>query len=496
MPRRAIFALPLLAIAIAACAGGATAGPSGTVGPSGTPAPATPAASEAATGVPSAVPSPGTDGDPAAIGRQVVGGMARGDFAGVEALFDETMRTALPEAKLKELWDSLVGQLGAYQGTGDVKTAVQDPYTIVLVRTDFASGPVNIQVTVHSAGRVAGLFVRPVEAASPAPGASPTPSPSPAAYVRSDAFHESDVTVGTAPWALPGTLSMPNGAGPFPAVVLVHGSGPNDRDETVGPNKPFRDLAQGLASQGIAVLRYDKRTKVYGEQMAAGAASVTVKEETVDDAVAAVELLRSTPGVDPQAIFVLGHSLGGYLGPRILAAAPDARGLIILAGTSRPLPEVIVDQYEYLAALQGSPSPDTLAQLDTIREQAARAMSPDLSPATPADQLPLGVPAPYWIDLGTYDPLATVATLDRPVLVLQGGRDYQVTAAADFAGWQQALSGRRNATYHLYPALNHLFIAGQGQIAPAEYLVAGHVAPEVVADIAGWIHGIAGGGAP
>jgi dienelactone hydrolase len=479
--------LPLLAIAIVACSGGGTAGPSGTPRPSATPAPATPAASGAATGVPSAVPSPGTDGDPAALGRQVVAGMAGGDFAGVEALFDETMRAALPEAKLRELWDALLSQLGAYQGTGDVKTAPQDPYTVVLVRTEFATGPVNIQVTVDSAGRVAGLFVRPVEADSPAPGASPTPSPSPAAYVSPDSFHESDVTVGAAPWALPGTLTMPNGAGPFPAVVLVHGSGPNDRDETLGPNKPFRDLAQGLASRGIAVLRYDKRTMTYGKEIAADVESLTVKEETVDDAVAAVELLRSTPGVDPEAVFVLGHSLGGYLGPRILAAAPDARGLIIVAGTSRPLPEVIVDQYEYLASLQGSPSPDTQAKLDTIREQAARAMSPDLSPTTPASQLPLGVPAPYWIDLGTYDPLATVATLDRPVLVLQGGRDYQVTAAADFAGWQQVLSGRQDATFHLYPALNHLFIAGKGQITPAEYEVPGHVAPEVVADIATWI---------
>ncbi len=495
MPRRVLFALSLLAIAIVACSGGGIAGPSGTSGPSGTPVPATPEASRAATGVPSAVPSPGTGGDPAALGRQVVEGMARGDFAGVEALFDETMRAALPEAKLRELWDALLGQLGAYQGTGDITTAIQDPYTIVLVRTDFANGPVNIQVTVDSAGRVAGLFVRPVEAESPAPGASPTPAPSPAAYVRSDAFYESDVTVGTAPWALPGTLSMPIGAGPFPAVVLVHGSGPNDRDETLGPNKPFRDLAQGLASQGIAVLRYDKRTKVHGEEMAADVASVTVKEETTDDAVAAVDLLRRTPGIDPEAVFVLGHSLGGYLGPRILADTPDARGLIILAGSSRPLPEVIVDQYEYLASLQGSPSPDTQAQLDTIREQAAQAMSPDLSPATPADQLPLGVPAPYWIDLGRYDPLVTVATLDRPVLALQGGRDYQVTAAADFAGWQRALADG-DAEFHLYPALNHLFIAGQGQITPAEYEVPGHVAPEVIVDIASWVHGIAGGDAP
>jgi len=88
----------------------------------------------------------------------------------------------------------------------------------------------------------------------------------------------------------------PEGKGPFPAVVLVHGSGPQDRDETIGPNKPFRDLAWGLASQGIAVLRYDKRTKVHGAMMAGAVEQFTVKEETIDDALAAVALLRGTDG--------------------------------------------------------------------------------------------------------------------------------------------------------------------------------------------------------
>ncbi|CAN5818315.1 hypothetical protein BH24ACI5_BH24ACI5_24340 [soil metagenome] len=132
---------------------------------------------------------------------------------------------------------------------------------------------------------------------------------------------ESEVTVGTGQWALPATLTMPVGPGPVPAVVLVHGSGPGDRDATVGQIKQFKDLALGLASRVIAVLRYDKRTRVHANLMRE-LPGLTVKDETIDDAIAAVQVLRSTPGVDPNRIVVLGHSLGGMLVPRIAAAGP------------------------------------------------------------------------------------------------------------------------------------------------------------------------------
>jgi hypothetical protein len=122
----------------------------------------------------------------------------------------------------------------------------------------------------------------------------------PPAYAVPSSFHEKNVTVGAGTeWALPATLTLPVGNGPFPAIVLVHGSGPNDRDETQGPNRPFQDLAWGLASQGIAVLRYDKRSRVHPGKLTA-LANLTVKDETIDDALAAVALLRETPEIDPK----------------------------------------------------------------------------------------------------------------------------------------------------------------------------------------------------
>ena len=282
------------------------------------------------------------------------------------------MRAAAPGATLGQLWAQLVAQYGAFQSIGGVTTTAQAPYTIAAVPTQFANSTVTLTVAVSSAGQVSGLHVAEV-----APSAS-SPASSPAAYVNRAAFTEGSVTVGSAPWALPGTLSLPNGAGPFPAIVLVQGSGPNDRDETFGPNKPFRDLAWGLASAGIAVLRYDKRTFVYSAQMAADT-SITVRQETTDDAMAAVTLLRKTPKVDPARVFLVGHSLGAYLAPRIAAQVPgQLAGIAMLEAPSTPLVQLILIQEQYLASLHGSPSPQVEQQLASLNAKVALAESPSL----------------------------------------------------------------------------------------------------------------------
>ena len=270
--------------------------------------------------------------------EKLVDQFAQQDYAGLTASFDDAMKAALPTDKLKQAWDGVSQQFGAYQGRTETKfVARKDKYDVVLVTAKFEKSALGFRVSVDTTtGQIGGLQFVPVESAQPAPYTVP-------AYVDQSKFEEKDVVVGTGEWQLPGTLTLPKGNGPFAAVVLVHGSGPNDRDETIGPNKPFKDLAWGLASQGIAVLRYDKRTKVYPEKMAA-LKTLTVKEETIDDAVAAVELLRQTPNIDPQRVFVLGHSLGGYLAPRIAQADTDLAGLIILAGAARPLEDLMLEQ--------------------------------------------------------------------------------------------------------------------------------------------------------
>lgn len=412
--------------------------------------------------------------------REIVDALAQDAFEQVSSTFSPDMRSALPTPKLQEAWNSLIKQMGGFVNIAEILQTRQEEYDILYVTSKFAKGVIDIKLVFDSSGQVSGLFFVPAGT-----GRSALHVYTPAAYTDSSAFTEREVEINSGEWVLPGTLTLPNGTGPFPALVLVHGSGPNDRDETIGPNKPFRDLAEGLATQGIAVLRYDKRTKVYPEKMAASANSITVQEEVIDDALAAMKYLRDISEIDPQNIFLLGHSLGGMLAPRIATQAPELAGIIILAGPTRPLEDLIIEQVTYLANLDGNLSAEEQAQIEQLVIQVQAVKDTQLAPNTPAEQL-LGIPASYWLDLRDENPAQTAQSLEIPMLILRGERDYQV-GEADFQGWLAALENTPDVYLKQYPGLNHLFIRGSGKSTPAEYEREGHVAEAVVDDIASFI---------
>ncbi len=425
----------------------------------------------------SAAPQAASPQDPGALARAFVEEMVAGKFDQAAARFDETVGKLMPAAKLAEAWQAVQGQAGAFQKIIGTTRSDAQGYRIVLVTCQFAAAPLNVRVVFDAADKIAGLNFTPVQ--------PPAPPWSPAASVKQDSIEERDVTIGDAPWALPGKLTMPKGAGPFAAVVLVHGSGPNDEDESIGANKPFKDLAWGLASRGVAVLRYVKRTKRYPREMAA-AVNITVKEETIDDAVLAAALLAKQPGIDPKRIFVVGHSLGALLAPRIAAASGNVAGIIVMAGITRPLEDLVVEQVKYSSNLDGKITDAEQKQIDAAEQFAREVHSPELTPTQPVKMLGATIPGSYFLDLRNYHAGEVAATLKIPILVLQGERDYQVRMT-DFEGWKKSLAAKKNVELKSYPALNHLFIAGSGPGSPAEYSQPGHVSEEVMDDIAGWI---------
>jgi uncharacterized protein len=416
--------------------------------------------------------------------QQIVTQVAHGDFAAVEQRLSDRLKSFLPVGTIQTTWQGLEQQYGAFQELGHT-SAVQTPQGLVQVVTCvFERASLDVNIALNDSGEIVGLTVTPVGTVQQQVNATYEPP----SYAHPERFHEQEVQIGHGRWVLPGTLSIPQGEGPFTAVLLVHGSGPQDRDETLPPNKPFRDLAWGLASQGIVVLRYEKRTKVYAAQMNSELDTLTVKEEVLDDALSAVAFLRDRPEIDAQQIFVLGHSLGGFLAPRIGAADPAIGGLIILAGSARPLEDVILDQMTYVLSLS---IPDPVArqqQLAVLKQQVELVKDPKRLPTAKASDLPLGVPAAYWLDLHAYQPEKVAQTLKQPMLFLQGGSDYQVTRE-DFQIWQDALGGRDDVQFLLYPGLSHLFMPVEGgqKATPATYTMAGHVAEEVVDEIGGWI---------
>lgn len=307
----------------------------------------------------------------------------------------------------------------------------------------------------------------------------------PPEYADPATFDEHEVILGSAPFAVPGTVTLPRGEGPYPAAVLLAGGGPFDRDGTAGPNKNLKDIAWGLASRGVAVLRFDKVTYTHREQVAA-TAEFTPTDEYVPHAVAGIEILRGLATVDGDRVFVVGHSMGGKFAPRVAATEPAVAGVVVMAGDTVPLQWSVVRVIEHLARVDPAAAA-TLPTVAAATEQAKLVDSPELSPAMPAERLPFGMPAPYWLDMRAYDPVAVAAGLDRPMLILQGERDYQVTVDGDLAGWRAGLADRPNATIRTYAADDHMFFPGTGPSMPADYTHPHHVDPEVVADIADWL---------
>jgi dienelactone hydrolase len=402
----------------------------------------------------------------------------RGESAAVYGKFSALMMEKVPAARWTALVDALREQVGPAARVEDVEVRF-GAIDVALVHCRGNAGAFAIQLAFKpDTAALEGLHFVP-------PKSDIQPDAELPAYANPALYTESAVEIGAPSRALPATFTRPRGDAPVPAVVLVHGSGPHDRDETILANRPFRDLAVGLASRGIAVLRYEKRTFGANAATLRDAESITFDEETVDDAVTAAQWLLRTVGVDPERVIVVGHSQGGMAAPRIAQREPHVRGLVFLATPARPTEVLLLEQTRYLATLEHGASAQVQAALQDMEAKVARVQSPELS-QTAARDLPLGVPAAWWLSLRDYSPLEVAKSVAKPTLLLQGDRDFQVTAT-DFALWKTAIGAEPWAQLRLLPGLNHLFEAGQGPSTPAEYARPGHVSVDVVASIADWM---------
>lgn len=409
---------------------------------------------------------------------QIVSEMAQGQFDRVEAQYDAKMAAALPPGKLAAAWQSLTNEVGEFQSIAATHSTEMGDQTVIIVVCKFEREDLDARVAFDSDAKLAGLFFAPHQKEY-APWVAPS-------YANFDSFTESSLPLVNGRYQLPGTLTMPKGDGPFPAIVLVHGSGPHDQDETIGPNKPFKDLAWGLASRGIAVYRYTKRTAKYGTQVSDDPASLTVDDEVIRDAQAAIALLAKQPKIDPTRVFLLGHSLGGYLAPRIASQDAQIHGLILLAAPTEPIEQLALKQIRYISTLAGIPSAQAQNEIKMAEDSVKQIESPDLKHGDTVSFLGTNSPASYWLDLRGYHPETIAATLPIPMLLIQGGRDYQVPLE-DFDTWKKALAVKKNATLQFLPELNHMLFAGVGPPTPQEYSKPGHVDVAVITAISDWI---------
>ena len=278
---------------------------------------------------------------------------------------------------------------------------------------------------------------------------------------------------------------------PVPAVVFVHGSGSSNMDEKVGKLTPFKDLAEGLARHGIASIRYNKRSYAHGLKMIRDKnLTITVKEETIDDAILATEILKNDPRIDSKKIFIIGHSMGAMLAPRIDAEGGDYKGLILMAGSPRKLEEIIIEQTkEAMSSMNGLTKwliGKRLTKLANIFDGLYELSDEEAKQRNVGG----GTTLYYFKEMGSHASSDYLTKLEKPVLIMQGEKDFQAKVDKDFSAYQNLLKNKANVTFKLYENLNHVFVPSvYGDITKAkkEYNIEQHINETVIADISNWI---------
>ncbi|WP_213584689.1 alpha/beta fold hydrolase [Paenibacillus sp. J2TS4] len=404
-----------------------------------------------------------------------------GNYSEIPDLISDPLKKALTPEVIQIMGMQVIGIYGAPE---KLITVQQDDnavhHNVKLTYMTANQIPLEITLRYNQDRLLNDLFI-------PYMGAAGYEKPS---YEDPDAYTEKEVVIGEAPFLLPGTLTLPQGEGPFPVVVLVHGSGMNDRDEAVGAYKPFRDIAVGLAAQDVAVLRYEKRTREYPYQSSA-IPNFTVQHETVEDALHAVKLLQSEDKIDPERIYLAGHSQGAMLVPRMIEAdeAGSVAGAAVISGPSTPLEDILLWQFESQLkyAKENNVPEEQIAQLEQqvalYKEDLKAIKDPEVQ--TEPENFNFGNFA-WWKDFSNYYGGELAKDQTVPLIIMQGDNDSQVPAK-ELDGWKEALSARNDVAYKLYPRMNHFLIEVDQPSTGLEYAVPGNVSKQLIDDLAEWI---------
>lgn len=392
-------------------------------------------------------------------------------FNEVAERFSKEVAKQINPALLRQVWTEGTSAFGDFEAIVKVEGAPVEEYYKVEITESFQEGAHVITLVFDQKDKIAGIFFKPV----------PLPKKSTGIFEERYLQFAADSA-----FPLEGTLCLPRKVQDPPILLFVHGSGPQDRDETIQGNRPFRDLAHGLAEQGIGSFRYDKRSYSHAEAMKK-AGPITVEQEVLDDVKAAIQRLKEEK-LGP--ISVLGHSMGGMLMPGIVKAHPELASAVIMAGSLRPLHALSFEQALHAEALikEGKIKENTLVLLAQIAlSKQAYAKFLEDPEALTDDELLMGLPMGYHRSMARHSDPKDLLAFNKPILVLQGGRDWQVTEAKDFAGLKEALKTHPKLETEVFPKLNHLMMEGQGTDWLDDYEGLQQVDPAVIDRIASFI---------
>ncbi|MEJ5993583.1 alpha/beta fold hydrolase [Pedobacter sp. Du54] len=399
--------------------------------------------------------------------------MEEAKYDSAHMYFDETEQAKISAEDLKKIWTAIKSKFGNVKSLEAIQSKVQGQFFSVVVEGKFENDDQNFILGFNKSEKLVGLYTL------PKPVTYTLPS-----YADTAMYQEKSVYLNTKGHQLAAVVTTPKNTNNFPIVVLVHGSGPSDMDETIGVTKPFKDIALGLAAKGIASVRYVKRTLLYPGDFTK---TFTVKEEVTDDALAAIATAKTVKGADLKNIYLFGHSLGGMLAPQMATLAPELNGIILAAAPARKLTDIIIEQNKYFFDLAKDTTAKGKKEFDAVLADVARSRVSELGAMKP-DSVIIGLPVSYWISLNSYDQVAVAKKLNKRIFVIQGGNDFQVSQK-DYALWDAALNKKKNASLKFYPELNHLLTPQTEKGTAAQYQIPANVSEKMIDDLALWIKG-------
>lgn len=398
-------------------------------------------------------------------------------FDSCYAMFDTVIANKISVDMLSQMWASIPRYMGEYKSYTSITKELKDSFELVFVRCEFEKTKMDLQLVFENPPKkIVGMFFTPPKNKS----AYVAPE-----YAQQHKYYETKIPVKTGTLTLPGALCVPNNVKNPPVIILLAGSGPNDKDESIGPNKPLKDLAIGLASNGIATYRYDKRTLVYAKEISQQMDKFDLNKEVIEDGISAAEMLKKNPDFKDSKIYIVGHSLGAMCAPLIASKSKSVNGIVLLAGNARPLEDLLLEQYNYVFGID-SLDANEKKEIENLTQQIKILKDPKLLKAASKEQLPLNLPSFYWQSFAKYNQVQVAKKIKQPILVIQGERDYQVTMT-DFNLWKQSLSVNPKNQFISYPSLNHMLMKGEGKSIPAEYEKQGNVDEQIILDITKWI---------
>jgi hypothetical protein len=386
------------------------------------------------------------------------------NFEDAFTYFDESVKGQITLEFLKETENTLGQQIGDFKKTLEVNEEEEGPYKALYYYSEFEKMNLDIKLVFNDKNKIVGFFFLPHKEIS-------------------KNQKNPDYNILSENISLPGTLLIADRNNQKKLVILIHGSGPNDRDETILENKPFRDIAEGLLRHGISSYRFDKRTKVAPSLCIRP--DFNIDDEVTNDVVNIIHYFHKNDTFKLYKIYIIGHSLGAMMSPRIaLKAGNDLSGVVMLAAPARSLDKSLLEQYEYIYSLK--PSKELDAEVKKVKKQIHYLNSANFTISSPKDSLPLNVDAAYWKSIKDYNQVKEIEKVHIPVLILQGEKDYQVTMK-DYSLWKNATKNNPKISMKSYPVLNHIFMENKGIPSPDAYKIKQNIPSFVIDDIATWI---------